>query len=297
MSAQSLRWNAEGLDWPHRRCSQFVEAGGTRWHVQRMGQGPVVLLVHGTGASSHSWREVAGLLAAQCTVIVPDLPGHGFTAALPAAQMSLPGIAAALSALLGALQLQPQCVVGHSAGAAILVRLCLDKALAPQCLISINGALLPLSGMSTVWFAPVARLMATSSVFAGLLASRARSPGVVQRLIDSTGSRLDAQGVDWYARLISNPAHVAGVLQMMAHWDLDALRRDLPRLATPLLLVVGTADRTIDPQQADRTAALIQNAQVRRLQGLGHLAHEEAPAVLADLILQHTQQHRAGAAA
>ena len=297
MSALPMRWNAEGLDWPHRQYSRFVEAGGTRWHVQRMGQGPVILLVHGTGASTHSWRDLAALLAPHCTVIMPDLPGHGFTAALPAAQMSLPGIAAALSALLAMLQLQPQWVVGHSAGAAVLARMCLDGAISPHTLISINGALLPLSGLSTVWFSPVARLMAASTVFAGLLASRARSPGVVQRLIDGTGSHLDAQGVQWYARLVSNPAHVAGVLQMMAHWDLDALRRALPALETPLLLVTGAGDRTVDPHQADRTAALVKHAQVLRLAGLGHLAHEEAPAVLAEIILRCTAKQQAGAAA
>ena len=297
MNARALRWNAEGLDWPHRECSQFIEAGGTVWHVQRMGHGPVMLLVHGTGASTHSWRELAALLAAHFTVIMPDLPGHGFTAPLAAAQMSLPGIATSLAALLAALHLSPHWVVGHSAGAAVLARMCLDQTIAPHLLISLNGALLPLSGLSTVWFAPVARLMAGSDMFAALLASRARSPGVVKRLIDGTGSHLDDQGIQWYARLVSNRGHVAGVLQMMAHWNLEALRRDLPRLATPLLLIVGTADRTVEPQQAQRIAVLVKQVQVRHLAGLGHLAHEEAPALIADHILQCTAPHRTGAAA
>ena len=36
--------------------SRFVEAAGLRWHVQILGNGPTLLLVHGTGASTHSWR-------------------------------------------------------------------------------------------------------------------------------------------------------------------------------------------------------------------------------------------------
>ena len=77
----TLDWDRDGQNWPHRQASRFVEAGGIRWHVQIMGQGPVMLLLHGTGAASHSWRDIMPLLAAQFTVVVPDLPGHGFTRA------------------------------------------------------------------------------------------------------------------------------------------------------------------------------------------------------------------------
>ncbi len=63
-----LDWDADGHDWPNRSASQFVHAGGLRWHVQRFGTElgsatPSILLLHGTGASTHTWREVAPLLA------------------------------------------------------------------------------------------------------------------------------------------------------------------------------------------------------------------------------------------
>ena len=75
-----LSWERDGRDWPNREASRFVEAGGLRWHVQQMGRGPVLLLLHGTGASTHSWRALLPLLAKSFTVVAPDLPGHGFTA-------------------------------------------------------------------------------------------------------------------------------------------------------------------------------------------------------------------------
>ena len=82
---QRLNWERDGRDWPNRASSRFVDAGGLRWHVQVMGEGPVVLLIHGTGASTHSFRALAPLLAPHFTVVVPDLPGHGFTDAPPSA--------------------------------------------------------------------------------------------------------------------------------------------------------------------------------------------------------------------
>jgi magnesium chelatase accessory protein len=59
-----LDWAKDGADWPNREASRFVDAAGMRWHVQVMGQGPVLLLLHGTGASTHSWRDVMPLLRA-----------------------------------------------------------------------------------------------------------------------------------------------------------------------------------------------------------------------------------------
>ena len=49
--------------WPNAAHSRFVRAGGIVWHVQMWGHGPPLLLLHGTGAATHSWRGIAPLLA------------------------------------------------------------------------------------------------------------------------------------------------------------------------------------------------------------------------------------------
>ena len=72
-----------------------------------MGRGPVLLLVHGTAAATHSWRDLAPLLARRFTVVAPDLPGHGFSGSPGRGGLSLPGMAGALRALLDALRLEP----------------------------------------------------------------------------------------------------------------------------------------------------------------------------------------------
>ncbi|MBQ1767400.1 MAG: alpha/beta fold hydrolase, partial [Aquincola sp.] len=95
MHGARLHWARDGADWPHRAHSRFVHAGGLHWHVQVAGQGPVLLLLHGTGASSHSMAGLLPLLAERFTVVVPDLPGHAFTDALPGSA-SLPAMSRAL---------------------------------------------------------------------------------------------------------------------------------------------------------------------------------------------------------
>ncbi len=306
--SQSLLWERDGAHWPHRHASRFVQADGLRWHAQQFGGQakqqppsalPTALLLHGTGASTHSWRGLAPLLAPHFNVLAVDLPGHAFTG-MPAGgptstQLSLPGMARAVHALLQALNVTPALVVGHSAGAAIGVRMCLDGLIAPRLVVALNGAFLPLGGLAGQLFSPVARLMAAAPFVPKLFSWRAADPSVLQKLIDSTGSKLDATGLALYGKLVSNPGHAAGALGMMANWDLPQLARDLPKLETAMCLVVGSNDRTIAPLQASRVLAMLPapiKSTLVTLPGLGHLAHEERPDLVADVVVAKFSETR-----
>ncbi len=278
-------WEREGRDWPNRAASRFVQAAGLRWHVQRLGSGPTLLLVHGTGAATHSWRALAPLLGHDFEVVAPDMPGHGFTTMPRAQRLSLPYMAGALSALLEVLAVRPTLVVGHSAGAAVLIRMCLDGRIAPRAVISLNGALLPLSGLAGQLFAPLARLLYTTSFMPRLFARRAADPAVVRRMLGDTGSRVDPEALEYYGRLARNPRHVTAAIGMMASWDLEPLVRELPQLQPPLYLVVGTNDRMVRPAHAGRVRRILPTATLVPLPGLGHLAHEEEPERIAGLVV------------
>lgn len=290
-----LDWATDGRDWPLRDSSRFVTVGGLRWHVQVSGQGPVVLLLHGTGAATHSWRELAPLLAQKCTVVAPDLPGHAFTTGRPTGGLSLPGMANAVNALLRQLDLRPSVVVGHSAGAAIAARMILEGNLPGAAFISLNGALATPPGLPALLFSPVAKLLAASSLVPRVFAWSVGDRAAVERLVTGTGSTLDAAGIELYGRLVRNATHVAGVLEMMSQWDLAPLERDLPRLRASALLVVASNDRTVPPAEGQRIAALIRDARLLTLPGLGHLAHEESPGRVAEAILEMAQRHTAAA--
>lgn len=257
-----------------------------RWHVQQWGQGPSLLLVHGTGASAHSWRDILPILAQQYTVLAIDLPGHGFSSSVGGGAGSIEGMSESLAGLLEVLRFNPVYCVGHSAGAVILCRMALDRHIQPRVIVSINGAFVPLGGAAGVLFSPLARLLSRSSYLARLLSWRGAQPGSVARVLEGTGSRVDPVGLDLYTRLVRNPRHVAGALAMMGNWDLHAFARDLPRLATPLALIVAANDRTVPPWQARDVMRRLPNATLCTLPDLGHLAHEEQPARTAREILR-----------
>jgi magnesium chelatase accessory protein len=270
-------WARDGRDWPNRAHSRFVRTAALRWHVQVAGHGPVLLLLHGTGAATHSWRDMLPRLAERYTVVAPDLPGHGFTDQPNNAGMSLPGMARGVADLLAQLELTPSYCAGHSAGAAVLAQMCLDGLLAPRAMMSLNGALLPYKHAVSPLMAPLARLLARSPLVPFLFSMHAADPRVVERLLRGTGSVIDADGAKFYARLAARSGHAGAALTMMANWDLPNLQPRLAALHVPVLLVAGLNDRSIPPEDADRLARILPNARVQKIAGLGHLAHEEQP--------------------
>lgn len=279
-------WDDEGRDWPNRHSSVFIDSGRLNWHVQQMGTGPVIVLVHGTGAATHSWRRLAPLLAESFTVVAPDLPGHGFTDAPDPSRMTMEAMAHDLTALLHGLGHRPVMVAGHSAGAAVLARMCLDGAITPAALVSLNGALLPIGGRASRWMLPLARMLATSAFVPRLVARFARTQGMVERMLADTGSTLEPHGVELYRRLVSSPGHIESAIRMMAGWQLDRLAGELPRLAPHLLLVAGSNDKTIACNDADRVRQMVPGSRLALMPGLGHLAHEERPEEVAGMMIE-----------
>ena len=279
----ALSFAREGADWPLREASRFVEAGGLRWHVQALGEGTPALLLHGTAGATHSWRGVAPLLAPDFQIVAPDLPGHGFTTARHALDLSLGGMARAVAALLAKLEFSPRLVVGHSAGAPILAKMIADGDLAPDLFVAINGAFLPFPGLAGHVFPTLAKVLRLNPLVAWLFAwnaDRAR----VDSLLKSMGSKIDAQGLELYTRLLGNPGHCAGALGMMANWDLTEMPSDLRRIACPALLLVGAEDLAVAPDVAKRAARSLPRSTIEILPNLGHLAHEEDPAAVAGAI-------------
>jgi magnesium chelatase accessory protein len=278
-----------------RQLSSFIETPRLRWHVQ-IAQHPnpqakSILLLHGTGASTHSWRHLLPLLRDQYTVIAIDFPGHGFTA-MPqdfdvATLFSIQGMAAGVAELLAQMQFKPDIVVGHSAGAAVACMLTLDGHLKPQRLVSLNGALLPLDGVAGQVFSPLAKVLTKAPWMPELFSWQAARASVLNKLLEGTGSKLDTEGTQLYRTLISNPSHAQAALHMMAHWDLHTFWERLRTLQDPLTLIVGSQDWIVPPSVAYRVAESLphlRSQDIISLPNLGHLAHEEQAQWVADVI-------------
>lgn len=277
-------------DWPERRASFRVRCLPHDWHVQRWGNGADLLLLHGAGASAHSWHLLVPHLAGyRC--IAPDLPGQGFTRAGNRQRLGLDAMAEDIAALCQGQGWQPAAIIGHSAGAALALRLAEILPQPPACTVGINAALGPFDGIAGWLFPMLARIMATSPFVGRGIAHFAARPDRVARLITQTGSKADPERVALYARLIANPGHVEATLGMMAQWSLDALLTRLPDMAIPLQLIAGKDDLAVPPLVSRKVAACKPATELIEIEGQGHLIHEETPERVASEILRFLDRH------
>lgn len=271
------------LDWPHRDYSRMVRGPVHHWHIQQKGDGPDIVLLHGAGGSTHSFRDLFEILAAKYRVTMMDLPGHGFTKLGGQRRSGLTAMADDVSALLASIDCAPIAIIGHSAGAAIALQIAKDQPALR--LVGINPALQNFSGLAGVLFPMMAKVLAATPFTARLFSGASSQGGRTEALIAGTGSNLSAEGVALYQRLIASERHVNGALSMMAQWSLDDLIRSLPQIQSTTLFLAGSNDKTVPARIAQDAAGKMPDATLEIIEGLGHLLHEEAPNLAADHIL------------
>jgi magnesium chelatase accessory protein len=273
--------------WPLHALSRTMRVRPHDWHVQQTGKGPLLVLLHGAGGSTHSFRDLIPLLADTHRVVAIDLPGQGFSRMGTKARCSLRHMAEDIAALCADRGWQPAAIIGHSAGGAIALRLSqmvtAPDGAAPR-VIGLNAALAPFDGVAGWLFPVLAKLLVLNPLVPKLFSLTSGNPARVRQLIEGTGSSLSDEGFALYTRLIGDRDHVDATLRMMAQWHLDALLKDLPRLTAEVTLVAADGDRAVPPATSVRAAAHMPRAHVVHLAGLGHLAHEEDPARLAGVI-------------
>ena len=247
----------------------------------------MLLLLHGTGAATHSWRALAPLLAERFTVVAPDLPGHGFTTGRPRGGAGDAGDGARGRRPAGrrsafaptrssAIRRGRRSRCGwRSTGVA-----------APDTIVGLDAALLPFPGLAARLFPTLARLLFVNPLAPHALradgadARRDRAvPGPQHRLADR------CRGRRCYERLFATPGHCAGRdrddggLGPRPRWRATC-RGSRRRCCWS----TATRDAAIPIATAREAAALVGDGRLVPLPGLGHLAHEERPAEVAALI-------------
>ncbi len=271
-------------DWPYRSAAARIRVSPHEWYVIDHGpkDAPTLLLLHGAGGSGHSFRALIPQLSGY-RVIVPDLPGQGCTRAGGMQRLGLDAMAEDVARLCVTMGYAPQVVIGHSAGAAIGLRMA--DLMPLQGVIGINAALGTFDGAAGVMFPLMARALAATPFVASAVARFWGNATTVDRLLAGTGSPLDAAGRAQYLTLVRDSAHVDGALGMMAQWRLEGLMARLPSLDLPVLLIASDKDNAVPPSVSRDAVAHMPNATYAEIAGYGHLVHEEAGSAVADVML------------
>jgi magnesium chelatase accessory protein len=274
------------LDWPNRQHSQLISIGDLDWHVQITGKGPVVLLLHGTGSSTHSWSDLVPLLETHAQVLIPDLPGHAFTLGAKLEDLKLDVIARSLQLLIDRLGIEaPSIVVGHSAGAPLALRFAVAASQQPKLVIALNPSFIPPPAVYTSFFGPLLGPLTRSSTLSSLLASFSPNLGMVDKLLDSTNTILPESRRVYYRKLFERSDHVRGSMNFMAAADIKKVLVEADLYQGKLICVLGNQDAWIPAKPLEK---IIQDyfpaAEIVKWEG-GHIMHELEPNKVAQLIL------------
>ena len=253
--------------WPNRSNSEFIKSENYNWHIQKFGStGKKLLLIHGTGASSHSWYPLIENLNLDFETLCLDLPGHGFTRAFAKQNKQLVTIVDQISFLLRKLDFYPNIIIGHSAGAAVAYELAKKIETEPST-VAINAAFGQFSGLAGLAFPYFAKLAASTTIPARFLNLLASKEEIVRKLLASTGSAIPEQQIKCYQYLFSNPDHVDGTLQLMADWDLGNFLDRLPEETSPIHFLVGDKDKTVPPHISKSWDQLMPNSSLTKYTG------------------------------
>lgn len=286
-----MRYEVEGRDWPNLQWSRFVQTDRLRFHAVQWGEGADIVLLHGVGGSTHGWAPLMDVLhprvqtgSRSFRVTAVDLPGHGFTEAPTDARLTPAHMAEDLAQALVALGcLNPVALVGHSAGAALALMLATRMTQRPQLVLGVNPSLVPPDRMPMPgWLEALARPFVRAGAFAAFWAQIGRSPRLLDKVLASTGSRVQPAQRRCYQHIAASPAHVHAALTMMVQWRADEVTQTFSQIrhhTDRLVLLAGTDDRWIPPDAISRVAQQIPGAEVISFRA-GHLGPEDDPRVV-----------------
>lgn len=274
----------------HGFAEREVDVDGVKLHVHEMGSGsPPVLLVHGFGGTTFSWRHVMPALARNHRVVAFDLPGHGYSQKPRDYDYSAIHLGELTTKLIDAEGMSDVVIVGNSYGGAISVAAVLasQEQLGPDQrrigrMILIDAAGYP---QKTPWHVKLLQLPVLKMLPA-LLPPRLLMRFVIGGMYGERGKTEKAQ-IREYANAFSTKGTRRAYRQyarFMIPTDLDEYVRRYPDIRVPTLVITGDRDRVVPPAVAERFAADIPGAKLEVIAGAGHIPQEEIPAeVLADL--------------
>ncbi|CAM5454053.1 Dihydrolipoyllysine-residue acetyltransferase component of acetoin cleaving system [Aquamicrobium terrae] len=245
-----------------------------RLHAQENGAGTqAVLLLHGFGGTHADWAGLVPSLADEARVVAFDLPGHGRSLDYPgagAAKLAAAGVLADMDARgIGSVH-----VAGHSMGGAVAVLMALA---APQRMASLT--LLAPGGFGEEINAPLLRRYAAATEAADIRACLAEMSG--------PGHDVPQQAVNMRVAMRALPGQAQKLVEIAAAMTRGDRQGRIPRemlagLSMPVSVAWGSHDRVLPVSQADDLPPAFR---LHRVEGAGHMLIDEAPGLVAGLIL------------
>ena len=251
----------------------FVKVGGVDVHLVDVGDGPAVVLVHGGQAWAYAWRnQVQPLLRAGYRVVVPDLPGSGYSG-VDATDLSISSLSRCLADLLNALGIERAAFVASSEGGLPVLDLAIRQPERVRALVLASTCGVP-HALPPLW-----RLVIRPPLL-GEIAGLLLGPRLVRENLEQafhSSALVTAEMVDAYLKPLRRPGVWAAQLRMERCSRPAFVEANLERISAPAIVVWGENDRWHPVAMAREFGRQLSAARVEVLTACGHLPHEERP--------------------
>jgi len=273
------RDRAEWLDIDWQRHQHAIEIDGREANYVDIGEGPPLVFVHGLGASWQSWLENIPEFAHDHRVVAMDLPGFGYSQK-PAGDISIEYYASWTFRLLDALGIDSAAVVGNSMGGFSAAEMAIRSPERVKSLTVVSAAVFwqsyrraqPLVGLARLSDAYVARALTRTT---DAVATRPRLRSWALATAGFRYPRLIAP--ELAHELVRSAKRTDGFLPALEALADYPLEEELPKIASPTLIVWGAHDTLVPVKDAARMRELIPGSRSEVFERTGHVAMLERP--------------------
>lgn len=280
-----------GADAAQRAARGFdertVTIDGVALHLHEGGSGgPPVVLVHGFGGTSFSWRHLFPAIARRHRTLAFDLPGHGYSDRPEGFDYSPLRLGKLLLSLMEAEHVEEAVVVGNSYGGAVAVSALLhameadgpsQRRISKLVLVDAAGYPQPIP-----WHVKLLRVPLLRSVMPALVPPRLLMRFVVSAMYGKNGKPEKAQ-IREYANAYAVPGTRRAYREYAALMQPEDFEEYVARyrsIEVPTLVITGDRDRVVPPEVAERYHADIAGSRLVVVKGAGHIPQEECPATV-----------------
>ncbi len=258
----------EVLDWStSTKPGRLIDVNGEAIHCLETGRGPPVVLIHGFGGHTYSYRSLIPGLSRDHRVVVLDLLGFGYSERVPDADYSHEAQARRVIGLMDALGIQRASLVGHSMGGEVAMRV---AAAYPE-RVDRLALVASVSGDRVPTLRPTPLIKPFLPLFAQFFGRR-----MLRRAFHDE-SLATEEVWQAYHRPATIRGSIDGLYNIMKH-----TRRDPPisfsRISAPVLLMDAEHERIIPGWISRRLRARFPDAETVVIGGAGHMLLEERSA-------------------
>ena len=241
----------------------------------------LIVLLHGFGASTFSWRTVTAELAEFGHVIAYDRPGFGNTPLVERSKhadpYSLSGQVELLKRLVETYaNNRPVVLIGHSAGALVATEFALRYSEALTCLVLESPAIWRKPQIAG-WLGRALRAKRFENRAQRLLEGFSKSGMKILRDSFFNPEKLSQEVIDGYTAPMNNPDWKLALWRFMTASQSNEVRGNLWRIEMPVMVITGDHDKIVRVEDTFKVAERILCHSIYLVPNTGHLAHEEDP--------------------